>query len=66
MRTEIINFNEKYNIIKIYREDCIEFYLERINYGHLWHICGVEYDLELPDVMILDSINLAEYDKFWR
>lgn len=64
MKAERINFNSKYNIIKIH-SDIVEFYIEKIGYGNLWHICGVEYDLELPDIMILDSINLAEYNKFW-
>ena len=66
MKMEIFNFNKKYNIIKIHKKDCIEFYLEKINYGNLWHICGIECDLDLPDEMILENIDLAEYEKFWR
>lgn len=65
MKTEILKFNEQYNIIKICKTNIVEFYLEKIGYGDLRYIVGVEYDIELFDEMVLKCIELAEYDKFW-
>lgn len=65
MKTEIKKFNENYNIVKIYRDKTIDFYLEKVNYGHLYYICGVYEDIELARTYVLDFIFSAELENFW-
>lgn len=41
MRCERISFNKNYNIIKIYGDKIVEFFLEKIGYADLRHLVGV-------------------------
>lgn len=66
IKAEIQNFNDDYNIIKIYRDKTIEFYLEKIDYGNLYYICGVYEDIELTKDYIYKAIGIAELDNFWE
>lgn len=65
IKAKIQNFNDDYNIIKIYRDKTIEFYLEKIDYGNLYYICGVYEDIELTRDYIYKAIGIAELDNFW-
>lgn len=65
IKAKIQNFNNDYNVIKLYKGDIIEFYLEKIDYGNLYYICGVYEDMELTKDNIYQSIRIAELDNFW-
>ena len=65
LKTTIKKFNEHYNIVKIYKNDMIDFYLEKIGYGDLYFIVGTENDIELTNNYIYISIGIAEQNKFW-
>ena len=64
--TQIINFNKEYNIIKIYRDDTIEFYLEKIDYGNLFFMVGTYEDMKLTDDYINNFIEITKNDSFWE
>lgn len=65
IKAKIQNFNNDYNIIKLYKGDIIEFYLEKIGYANLHYICGVYEDMELTKDYIYQSIGIAELGNFW-
>lgn len=64
-KIKITKFNNEYNIIKIYRGNLKEFYLEKKLYGNLFYICGVYDDINLPDEYIEEIVNFAENKNFW-
>lgn len=66
MKVDIINYNKDYNIIKIYRTDCISYYLERIGCGDLFYITSINKDIELSKTIIIMQINIANRIDFWR
>ena len=65
IKTEIINYNKQYNIIKIYKSETIEFYLEKNGYSNLYYIVGVYEDTNLTKNYICKAIEIAELSKFW-
>lgn len=65
IKAKIQNFNNDYNIIKLYKGDIIEFYLEKIGYANLHYIVGVYEDMELTKDYIYQSIGIAELNNFW-
>lgn len=66
VETQIINFNKEYNIIKIYRDDTIEFYLEKIDYGNLFFMVETCQDMKLTDDYINNFIEITKNDSFWE
>lgn len=64
-KTIIKKFNEHYNIVKIYRKNIIDFYLEKIGYGHLFYIVGTQNDIELTNNYIYICIGNVERSGFW-
>lgn len=65
LKITIKQFNEHYNIIKIYKNDMIDFYLEKNGYGDLYFIVGTEKDIELTNNYIYIAIGRAEQENFW-
>lgn len=65
LKTKIKKFNEHFNIIKIYKDDMIDFYLEKIGYGDLYFIVGTQNDTELTNHYIYMAIGRAEQNEFW-
>lgn len=66
MKVDIINFNKDYNVIKIYRTDCVSYYLERIGCGDLFYIASTNKDIELSKKLVLEQIDIANRIDFWR
>lgn len=65
LKTKIKKFNEHFNIIKIYKDDMVDFYLEKIGYGDLYFIVGTQNDIELTNHYIYMAIGRAEQNEFW-
>lgn len=65
--TIIENFNQDYNIVKIYKKDFIDFYIEKKGYGNLYFIFGIElkeyFNPKRSQIYI--HIGMAEQEKFW-
>ena len=66
IKAKIQNFDDEYNIIKLYKDNIVEFYLEKIGYGDLCYICGVGDDIELTSDYIYKAIEIAEQENFWE
>ena len=65
LSTTLTEINSKYNLIKIKREDLVEYYVEKKGYTHLFFICGIYYGGDIEKDYILEHIEFAEKEKFW-
>lgn len=66
-KTIIENFNQDYNIVKIYRKDFIDFYIEKKGYGNLYFMFGIELNGNFKPTksQIYIQIGMAEQEQFW-
>ncbi len=65
LSTTLTEINSKYNLIKIKREDLVEYYVEKRGYANLFFICGIYYGGDVEKDYILEHIEFAEKEKFW-
>lgn len=61
-----IKHNTKYNLIRLERNGLFEFYIEKIGYGHLFYVCGVERNIILSRDYVTQHIEFAEEENFWK
>lgn len=65
--TEIMKFNDSYNIIKIHKDNIWEYYIEKVGYGDLRHLVGIQYNVDRFDMNYVElAIDIAETDGFWK
>lgn len=65
--TEIMKFNEFYNIIKIQKDDIWEYYIEKVGYGDLRHLVSIKCNVDSFNNNYIElAIDIAETDGFWQ
>lgn len=64
-KTTVRKIDNSYTLITIVRPNIVEYYLEKLGYGHLFYVVGTQNEIRLADEYIQHCINIAEETKFW-
>lgn len=65
MKVEIIKYNRNYNVIIIYKNNLLEYYLEKKGYGDLFYMFGAYDNFEIIPEIVEDHILVAKKRNFW-
>ena len=58
--------SDDYNVICIEQGGAFDYYLQKVGFGDLMHICGLVKPIDLPEYFILKNIDIAIKENFWR
>ena len=65
--TEIMKFNDSYNIIKIHKDNIWEYYIEKVGYRDLRYLVGCKENIDSFNNNYIElAIDIAETDGFWE
>lgn len=69
MNCEIVKMlktdSDTYNVICIEQDGVFDYYLQKVGFGDLMYIFGLEKAIDLPEYFIIQHIDIAIKNNFW-
>lgn len=59
------NDSDTYNVICIEQGGTFDYYLQKVGFGDLMYICGLEKPIDLTEHFIIQYIDIAIKNNFW-
>lgn len=65
LQKSVENGGDYYNVICIKQGGIFDYYVQKVGYGDLMHICGLEKTINIPEDIIIKHIDIAIKNNFW-